>query len=408
MSGLIRISSVTFDELGLEILFEDNLKDGEQLDAEPSLTALGQTPFAKDYLETSDTWSEASVEKPVSFDGEVFPSGLVLRRASGATGYGEEHWDPHATGLPLLATGPSTHAERLSPHFMVKELVNSGGRASSVSRISPTLVRVLEGIRERAGKPVRIISGYRSWAHNKQAYAAQGESPTPSRHCSGQAADIKIAGMTGVQIAKLAIDAAGMDLGIGVGPNYIHVDVRGTWTLWSYIGGIAGKTAIAEIQLHRDRVFRSGTPIFRIAEELQYVLRSRRLGKMLDREELAAATVLGWVELTLSNDNFVVEDLKAQSGSSANRLKLIGNRVGLPAHSKSAALFSMSEDLSILLRTIESAVITPSTVTILYLPGPVGEASRRVITEWSAATGKDLKARVKPVEVSRPRLVSVQ
>jgi hypothetical protein len=129
---------------------------------------------------------------------------------------------------------------------------------------------------------------------------------------------------------------------------------------------------------------------------------------MLDREELAAATVLGWIELTLSSNNAVVTDLKAPSTSSANRLKLIGDRVGLPAHSKSAALLSMSEDISLLLRTIESAVITESTVAVLYQSGPIGEASRRVITEWSAATGKDLKARAKSVETSRPRLVSVQ
>jgi hypothetical protein len=83
--------------------------------------------------------------------------------------------------------------------------------------------------------------------------------------------------------------------------------------------------------------------------------------------------------------------------------------VGIPAHSKSAALLSMSEHISILLRAIESAVITESNVTMLYQPGTgLGEASRRVITEWSAATGRDLKARAKPVDVNRPRLVSVK
>ena len=41
-------------------------------------------------------------------------------------------------------------------------------------------------------------------------------------------------------------------------------------------------------------------------------------------------------------------------------------------------------------------------------PKPIGAESRRVITEWAAATGKDLKARGKPVEVNRPRLVAVR
>ncbi|CAB3787603.1 hypothetical protein [Pararobbsia alpina] len=206
----------------------------------------------------------------------------------------------------------------------------------------------------------------------------------------------------------------GMDLAFGTEDNrpadYVKASAANTdfirlfeellYELWRAISNI--KNLVAGNETDQDR-------IFRIAQELQFVLRSRRLGEMLDREELAAATVLGWIELTLSNDNFVVTDLKAQSTSSANRLRLIGNRVGLQAHSKSAALLSMSEHISILLRTIESAVITEATVAMLYQPGlAIGEATRRVITEWSAATGRDLKARAKPVEMSRPRLVSVQ
>lgn len=206
----------------------------------------------------------------------------------------------------------------------------------------------------------------------------------------------------------------GMDLAFGTPDNrqaeYVKASAANTdfvrlfeellYELWRAISNINNQVAGNETDQDR---------IFRIAQELQFVLRSRRLGEMIDREELAAATVLGWIELTLSNDNFVISDLKAQSTSSANRLRLIANRVGIPAHSKSAALLSMSEHISILLRTIESAVISESSVTMLYQPGTgIGEATRRVITEWAAATGKDLKARAKPVDVNRPRLVSVK
>lgn len=206
----------------------------------------------------------------------------------------------------------------------------------------------------------------------------------------------------------------GMDLAFGTPDNrpaeYVKASAANTdfvrlfeellYELWRAIANINNQVAGNETDQDR---------IFRIAEELQFVLRSRRLGETLDREELAAATVLGWVDLTLSNDNFVIADLNAQSTSSANRLRLIGNRVGLPAHSKSAALLSMGEHISILLRTIESAVISASSVTMLYQPGTgIGEATRRVITEWAAATGKDLKARAKPVDMNRPHLVSVK
>ena len=98
--------------------------------------------------------------------------------------------------------------------------------------------------------------------------------------------------------------------------------------------------------------------IFRIAEELQFVLRSRRQIQLLAREELAAATVLGWVELTLSANTPVVSDLRAEATSPSDRLRLIGERVGLAPHSKSSALFSMAAELSLFLRTIESGLVT--------------------------------------------------
>ena len=159
--------------------------------------------------------------------------------------------------------------------------------------------------------------------------------------------------------------------------------------------------------------------IFRIAEELGSMLRSRRQLGMLDREELAAVTVLSWVELTVSLDTPVVLDLRAQATSAADRLRLIGERVGLPAHSKSAAMFSMASEISLFMRVLEQRIIEgPGTAWVLYLtvrpataqpgdPDPIGAATRRVITEWAAATGRDLKVRGKPIE-TRPRLVAVQ
>ena len=157
--------------------------------------------------------------------------------------------------------------------------------------------------------------------------------------------------------------------------------------------------------------------IYRIAEELGYVLRSRRQKSTLRREELAAALVLGWAHLTVSVNSSLVSDMSATATNAATRLQLIGERVGLPAHSKSSAFFSMADDLSILLYTIELGLVTgPEYAWILYLEQPptgmtqkpVGEEARRVITEWAAATGKDLKTRAKPIEIaSRPRLAVV-
>lgn len=157
--------------------------------------------------------------------------------------------------------------------------------------------------------------------------------------------------------------------------------------------------------------------IFRIAEQLKYILTSRRQQGLLRREELAAATALGWAELSVSFDTPVALDLGANASNPANRLRIMGERVGLASHSKSSAFFSMAAELSKFLRVIESGIVTgPDTTWVLYAtqplapgdPAPIGTDSRRVITEWAAATGKNLKERSKPVDVRQPRLAAVK
>src|SRR5262245_24930830 len=268
------VGDAQFDEAGFEVPFAGTFEGKAHSDSEQTLRAETQSPFAEstftdegfagEALARSDSWPEAEEladEAPLGED-EAFPSGLVLQPASGATARDQEHWDPHQTGNPLLATGPDVQSQRSSAHFPVRELVSSGGRAASVARISPELVRVLELIRERAGKSVRITSGYRSWARNKQVYAARGKKPTESRHCSGQAADISVDGMSGLELGKLAIDAAGTNLGIGIGKSFIHVDVRGRWAVWSYFarGGEADRKAVAALAAHRAQALRGAKP----------------------------------------------------------------------------------------------------------------------------------------------------
>ena len=254
-----------FDQAGFEIPFAEAEESGAPAASRMTLGLEIESPFAEgEATEQADSWNEAQAEDyeaPLGED-EAFPSGLVLQPASGATGRDEEHWDPQQSGNPLLTTGPDVQAQKISPHFTVRELVTSGGKAASVARISPELVRVLELIRERAGRPVRITSGYRSWARNKQVYAARGKKPTDSQHCSGQAADISVSGMSGLELGKLAIDAAGTSLAIGIGRTFIHVDVRGKWAVWSYFprGGEADRKAVAELSAHRARALGGAKP----------------------------------------------------------------------------------------------------------------------------------------------------
>lgn len=154
--------------------------------------------------------------------------------------------------------------------------------------------------------------------------------------------------------------------------------------------------------------------IYQLADQIGDMLRARRLGELLAREELSAVAALGWVELTLSADTPVVVDLRANAPSAAERLRLIGGRVGLAPHSKAASFFAMANDLSLLLRALEERLVSQSGLAwILYsttaptgaTPLPVGvnalaAETRRVITEWSNASGKDLKSRKVAVQTS--------
>jgi hypothetical protein len=181
----------------------------------------------------------------------TFPSGVELTPVSGPVGYHEEHWDPNAIGLPLYDTGPAMRSVKLSKDFTVGELVRSGGQFADKARISGTLVRCLQALRDHLGRPITINSGYRSWARNAAVYRARHKKPTDSRHCGGQAADITVGGMTGMDIAKAAIDACGDRIGVGIGRTFAHVDVRGRWAKWTYLPGAENEAALHEIEVYR-------------------------------------------------------------------------------------------------------------------------------------------------------------
>jgi Uncharacterized protein conserved in bacteria (DUF2272)/Peptidase M15 len=300
-------ASRSYDELGLETPFVDSQPWGKP-NVESEHFAFDESPFAEHEAQaeteegealawldlesereeeapwrgasdSEDEWlgeeehcshcgSHAELEEEeLTEEGVRFPSGLVLYPVSGPTGRGEDQYDPNGINLPLLNTNAQTHDQLLSPNLKVRELITSGGRPALVARISPALVVALQAIRDRAGKPMTITSGYRSFKRNKAVYAeinakrrARGLKPvktTNSRHSSGQAVDLKIRGMSGLALAKLAIDAAGTDLGIGIAANFIHLDVRVTFAVWDYGGAPAG--SIEALRRYREQV-QGGVP----------------------------------------------------------------------------------------------------------------------------------------------------
>jgi Peptidase M15 len=239
--------------------FEDEGSDGEALADEWFADGSSEDESSGDeWLE--DEWFEEAARTTYS---EPFPCGLVLRTVALPTGPRDPHHDPNGVNLALYDTNPSLHRKKLSRNFTVGELVTTGGRKSEVARISHDLVRGLQALRDHLGREISITSGYRSNSRNAAVYGARKKKPTLSRHSSGQAVDVKVAGMTGIQIAKAAIDVLGTNIGVGVGANFAHIDVRGTWARWTYFkaGSSAQRDAIRELDRHRAAKLRSSETV---------------------------------------------------------------------------------------------------------------------------------------------------
>ena len=108
---------------------------------------------------------------------------------------------------------------KLSKNFTLSEFACRDG--SEIIMVDYQLIDLLQQLRDTLGKSVRITSGYRTAAYNKEC----GGIPT-SHHLTGKAADIKVSGLSPLELAKAA-DRIGFK-GIGVYPTFTHVDVVGS------------------------------------------------------------------------------------------------------------------------------------------------------------------------------------
>ncbi len=230
--------------------------------AEPyQVSSLAEGPYAGDDAEgvedeAEEAWSEPTFEYEVR--SLVFPSGESLRVVDGPVGNKEEHYDPTNSGNPLLDTSGANRSRRLSRNFTVDEFVGASRRFDK-ARIDPNLVIALQKIRDYLNTSVVITSGYRSYGYNLEVYAKRNQKPTESQHSAGRAADIKVAGKTGMDLAKAAIDVLGGRIGVGIANTYAHVDVRGTWARWTYFRDPAVDARVKrEIDAYRTDRMRRG------------------------------------------------------------------------------------------------------------------------------------------------------
>ena len=93
------------------------------------------------------------------------------------------------------------------------------------------LAENLQVLRDHIGKPIRVISGYRSPSYNKRIGGAR-----RSQHMLATAADVKVTGMSPVEIKEiitLLIEEDKMDSGgVGLYKTFTHYDIRGRNARW--------------------------------------------------------------------------------------------------------------------------------------------------------------------------------
>ncbi len=93
------------------------------------------------------------------------------------------------------------------------------------------LAKNLQVLRDHVGRPVRIISGYRSPKYNRKIGGAR-----KSQHMVAKAADIKIKGMTPAEVKAVIVELikeGKMHVGgIGLYTTFTHYDVRGWNARW--------------------------------------------------------------------------------------------------------------------------------------------------------------------------------
>ncbi len=116
-------------------------------------------------------------------------------------------------------------AVKLSANFKSTEFDCHGEGCCNSTAIDTELVDILQKIRSRFGKAVKINSGYRCKTHNKSVGGA-----LKSNHLTGTAADIAVSGISPTEVAAFA-ESIGV-MGIGLYTWGCHIDTRNEKAFW--------------------------------------------------------------------------------------------------------------------------------------------------------------------------------
>jgi hypothetical protein len=147
-----------------------------------------------------------------------------------------------------------------------------------------------------------------------------------------------------------------------------------------------------------------------MATQMQELLSARRGGQSsfgdrnLSKEEFSSVLLTSWFVFTISYNSPLVDFLACESSTVGERLLKIGDKVGVPAHRKSQALFEMAGAAANVLTAIETGGILDD---IQWVNGMLSTADPsahpsdaqrnfmdgflQIINNWEKATGHRIK-----------------
>lgn len=102
--------------------------------------------------------------------------------------------------------------------------------SNELAVIDPSLILLLDGVRQHFGKPVHVTSGFRCRKYNAKVGGSNG-----SRHQYGDAADIVVEDTPSSKVYAYIDKMYGDTLGLGLYKGHTHVDTREKKARWMRI-----------------------------------------------------------------------------------------------------------------------------------------------------------------------------
>ena len=132
-----------------------------------------------------------------------------------------------------------------------------------------------------------------------------------------------------------------------------------------------------------------GFAIDELVRKLREMLGTRRTQGTLEREEFDAVATMAWLLFAIDDNTLIVQDLDAEAEGTADRLKRIGQMVGVAAHARTDAFIAMALPASRILMEIEAGAVAAND---LYTDaGPHTQRMLALINHWTIATGRNIK-----------------